>query len=574
MADGHAAGHHGLHDVVITDNVEDRARQFARIWSAGAVGLFVVLAATIGMPHGPDLEAWERQGQLATMGLIGIGTLIAWRWEGIGGSILLVASASLGVFASLQHQPLIAFLPTAIFLIPATAFLVAWHRTRTVAAILAVALALVVVLIGGGVAAQAMYDHGYGPAHPQSALPALPDSPVSWMWSGAVTETRAVVVARVDDASHVDLLLTTDAEGETSYRGRQIEDAWRFELDGLAPATEYTYQLAKDGVPVTDRIGRFHTFSSVPASFTVAVGSCSRLGSNGVVYETMRDADPDLFLVPGDFFYADHIERIGQFAAAYDETLTSPSQAALLAEVPIAYVWDDHDYGGNNADSTAPTRDIARTAFSAYVPHYPLTGSGTINQAFSVGRAQFLMLDNRSARDPSSAPDGPAKTMLGADQLSWLKTQLLAANGDYPLIVIVTSVPWIAQAEDGADHWGGYSAERQELADFIVANGIEGVLMVAGDAHMVAIDDGSNTDYSPNGDASFPLLHAAALDRPGSAKGGPYSEGEFPGGGQFALIEVTDTGADRITVRLSGLDWTGSLLVDYSFEVSAPEVAP
>ena len=110
--------------------------------------------------------------------------------------------------------------------------------------------------------------------------------------------------------------------------------------------------------------------------------SCSRLGSNGAVYETILATDPDLFLVPGDFFYADHMTTAAHFTEAFDETLTQPAQAALLAAVPIGYVWDDHDYGGNDADGTSPTRDLARDAFSTYVPHYPLTAD-TINQASS-----------------------------------------------------------------------------------------------------------------------------------------------------------------------------------------------
>jgi len=563
-----AAGDHGLHAVVITDSLEHRARQLARMWSGAAALLFVVLAATIGIPHGPDLESWERLAQLVTLAVIGAGIVLAWRWEGLGGSILLIASTSLGVLATLQHQPLISFLPAAVFLAPAVAFLVAWHRTRTVGAVVVLAVVLTAILIGGSAAARAMYAHGYGPAHPQSTLPELPLSPVAWMWSGAVTDSSAVVVARVDDADQVTLVLADMAGQETNYEGHPSTKAWRFELDGLEPATEYSYRFAVDGSLVTNRDGRFHTFPAGPASFTVAVGSCARLGSTGMVYEAIRAAEPDLFLVPGDFFYADHIVTIDQFEAAYDETLSSPAQAALLADVPIAYVWDDHDYGGNDADSTAPTRDIARSAFSAYVPHYDLTGSGTINQAFSVGRVRFLMLDNRSARDPKTDPDGSDKTMLGADQLTWLQSQLLEAADEYPLTVIVTSVPWIAQAEADADHWGGYSTERQALANFIAANDIGGLLMVAGDAHMVAIDDGTNTDYATPGTAPFPLLHAAALDRPGSVKGGPYSEGAQPGGGQFGLIDVIDTGDDRITVRLSGFDWTGSRLVDYSFEVT------
>ena len=94
--------------------------------------------------------------------------------------------------------------------------------------------------------------------------------------------------------------------------------------------------------------------------------------------------------------------------------------------------------------------------------------------------------------------------------------------------------------------------------------------MVSGDAHMVAIDDGTNSGYGPDGSPGFPVLHAAALDRPGSVKGGPYSHGAFPGGGQFGRIEIRDDGGPTIDVRLSGHTWRGEELVHYSFEVDVP----
>ena len=60
MAHEGMATNHGLHAVVITDNVERRSRHLARIWSTIAVLVFVGLAATVGVPRGPDLETWER----------------------------------------------------------------------------------------------------------------------------------------------------------------------------------------------------------------------------------------------------------------------------------------------------------------------------------------------------------------------------------------------------------------------------------------------------------------------------------------------------------------------------------
>ncbi|MDH3682492.1 MAG: hypothetical protein OEV40_21365, partial [Acidimicrobiia bacterium] len=98
-----------------------------------------------------------------------------------------------------------------------------------------------------------------------------------------------------------------------------------------------------------------------------------------------------------------------------------------------------------------------------------------------------------------------------------------------------------------------------EIGRFLDRHDITNFVMLGGDAHMVAIDDGTNSGYG--GHDGFPILQAAALDRPGSTKGGPYSHGMFPGAGQFGLLEVTDDLSDRLGVTLVGLDYTGAELV-------------
>jgi hypothetical protein len=92
--------------------------------------------------------------------------------------------------------------------------------------------------------------------------------------------------------------------------------------------------------------------------------------------------------------------------------------------------------------------------------------------------------------------------------------------------------------------------------------------MVSGDAHMLAADDGSNSDYARSG--GFPVFQAAALDRRGSVKGGPYSEGTFPGDGQFGLISVEDEGGRTVRVTMRGLNWQGEELVRHRLELPAP----
>jgi PhoD-like phosphatase len=167
---------------------------------------------------------------------------------------------------------------------------------------------------------------------------------------------------------------------------------------------------------------------------------------------------------------------------------------------------------------------------------------------------RFLVTDTRSART--------AETMLGARQKAWLKRELLRAKRMGQLAVWVNSVPWIAV--DGTDSWAGYPRERRELADFVSRSRIDNLVMLAGDAHMIAIDDGTNNRFATRGDR-FPVIHAAALDRRGDRKGGPYSEGAFPGSGQFGTMSVRDTGRATLSVTVAGWNYRGERIVEYSF---------
>ena len=172
-----------------------------------------------------------------------------------------------------------------------------------------------------------------------------------------------------------------------------------------------------------------------------------------------------------------------------------------------------------------------------------------IYQAFTIGRVRFVITDARS--------EHTADSLLGERQTAWLLDELRTASATHAAVVWVNSVPWVGPAAVGADGWAGHPEERAMISEAIARSGIDNLVMVSGDAHMVAIDDGTNTDYSVTGGAGFPLLHAAALDRPGNVKGGPYSEGAFPGGGQYGVLDVVDHGGPTIELVLSGRTWDG-----------------
>ncbi len=393
---------------------------------------------------------------------------------------------------------------------------------------------------------------------------------VAWMWSGAVTPESARVVVRFvgPEAPALEVgVADADAPLRVAPAAVHASDGGvvaAYALSGLKPDTTYRYRAGAT-------TGRFRTFPRGPASFTLALGSCAGTGSEHAVFRTIARHDPLLFLHIGDLHYENiAVNDPAVYRAALGSALSSSAQSALYRHTATNYVWDDHDYGPNNADRTAPGRASARAVYREVVPHYPLPDAGAVYHSFTVGRVRFIVTDLRSERSPRSEPDGPARSMLGAAQKEWFFRELLAARDTHALTVWVCSISWINhQPEDTSyDNWGGFRRERAEIAAFLEENRIMNLCVVSGDAHMLAIDDGSNNRYGPSGRPLFPVFQAAALDRKGSVKGGPYSHGTFPGPGHFGLMKVHDDGGAVVEVEWSGRNQDDVELVRHRFSVT------
>ena len=521
-------------------------------------------------------------------------------------------------------------------------------------------------------------------------------------WSGGVTPNAAIVKAKVArEGMKVGLVVSKNALLTSPMRMPAVVSETNqynivaFTLNNLEPNTQYHYALEIDGHVDRKKRGAFKTFPPPgPASFQFAFASCGRTGSTRDVFDRIREHQPLFYMNMGDFHYQDiRTNRPSLFRAAYDAVLASPQQGDLYRAVPFIYMWDDHDYGGNNANRKSTTHPAARGTYDLYVPHYPFVNADMeepINQTFTVGRVKFIMTDLRSERDDPKDKDDAKKTLMGEKQKKWFKDELLAANGKYPLICWMTTVPWIGErgkspyrfvrtnewgfihhtnlvgrtnrngtildaeeaekaatnelAEAGApdsatdsndaakvadagktnaptltttnrsqtagnrggnnrqgggnrqggnqrggnnrgtnnvpgadeDHWSAFATERREIADFIKANRIQGLCILHGDSHMLAADDGSNTDYATGGGAPIPLMAAAPLDQNPSMKGGPYSQGVYrvrdkEGESGFGLMTVTDKGTS-IEVVFSGRNNKDEEKISLKFSVPAKPV--
>ena len=397
----------------------------------------------------------------------------------------------------------------------------------------------------------------------------------SWIWSGAVTPTSATVIAGFLEPPATQPLLLVDTARELGTarrvegtataapsRSRDGRVVMEYRLEGLQPGTEYfTGFRAESGTRA-----RFRTFADGPFSFTAAFSSCAggtrvvpmSHVSNSGVFAAIAALDPHLFIHMGDLHYYNingaprSPAVIQRFRRGLDRVMAQEYQALLYRSTPLAYMWDDHDFGPDEADSRSGTRDSARAYYAVDVPHYRLplapTANGPIAQTFDVGRVRFVMTDARSERLPSAA------VMLGGAQKAWLLAELgRAATEKVPLVVWVNPVPWIT-ADGDADGWGRYAAERREIGDRITALGLgPRLLMLSGDAHMLAFDDGRN-----NAHGGFIVAQAAPLDRFLRHKGGPYShQPPRQSNGQFGTLTVEDTGT-TLTATLQGHRYNGN----------------
>lgn len=388
---------------------------------------------------------------------------------------------------------------------------------------------------------------------------------VAYGLTGAVTPSGFTASVKLDTpGTAVSLLVSTnsDLSAPVGTFGPVTADAHGYakvSATGLAAGTQYHYGWVLGGVTQAFR-GRARTFPAQgqPASFTFAASSCNLTGSTHKVFTGIQNRAPLFFAHLGDWGYP-NIATNDQaaFRVNYDSNMGSAPQAALMAAVPLTYLFDDHDFGPNDSDRTTPAAPAAQAVYRQVVPSYPLPDSAGIYHSFWVGRVFFIATDVRSYRDPNTNPDSASKTALGPVQKAWFKEQMLAAKqAGAGLVVWLTPSVWKSGNGLGWDTWDDFPTERTELADFLRASNIRNVVIMCGDGHHLTFDDCS--DYStPGSGAPIPVFCNSALDNVYILQGRNWSSGNPPavncqGGEHYAYATITDTGSGPVT-----FDWRG-----------------
>ena len=263
-------------------------------------------------------------------------------------------------------------------------------------------------------------------------------------------------------------------------------------LDGLQPNTQYQYSIQLDCAPDHKDVFKTKTLAlkGNAARFDVAFGGgAGYVPQHEYMWTTMGTSKPDVLMLLGDNVYSDAPEIPEMQHYCYYRRQSRPEFRQLVSEASVYSIWDDHDFGTNDCQGGP---EINHPNWK--IPVWKVYRNNWVNPSYGggaklpgvwfdyyIGDVHFIMTDGRIYRDlvPN---EGGRPTMLGPEQLNWLKRTIAESKGTFT--VLVSPVPWVFGAKgDSKDTWNGFKQERNEILDVIAENKKDGVLLMSADRH-------------------------------------------------------------------------------------------
>jgi alkaline phosphatase D len=172
-------------------------------------------------------------------------------------------------------------------------------------------------------------------------------------------------------------------------------------------------------------------------------------------------------------------------------TRTHPDLQALFRSTPCYAVWDDHDYGPNNADAHFPLREEAAAMFRrAWAnPAYGTAEVPGIFSAFRFGPVEIFLMDDRYHKhSPQVHGDVSPETgrIWGEGQLAWLMRGLRASTA--PVKCIANGTQILARDDRGEGHFQEAQGELRQLLEVLEEARIGGVIFLTGDRHYTEVN--------------------------------------------------------------------------------------
>lgn len=348
--------------------------------------------------------------------------------------------------------------------------------------------------------------------------------------SGDAAESSVVLWTRVSPPGDVRVEIAVDEAFATIVHSASVnptpdgDGIIKIDVSGLTPATGYFYRFIDLATASVSPLGTFRTAPAAddPRSFRfVYTGDSNAADQPFHVLGAAASDRPDLWFWAGDTAYcdgsADGLPRATDLAGYRAKHLQNRNDRflqTLLGSSAVWTQWDDHevanDYDGGDLEPsiTEAQRQAGYQAFFEYMPvrlqNVPDDPSRIYRSIRYGALAEFFILDCRQYRSRDVSREGggpdprafllptleietinrladPSRTMLGAEQLAWLKNGL--ANSTATWKFVLSSVPFSSLLFLPYDRWDGYVAERYDLLRYIDTNGITGVVLMSADIH-------------------------------------------------------------------------------------------
>lgn len=276
-----------------------------------------------------------------------------------------------------------------------------------------------------------------------------------------------------------------------------------------------------------------------PPAFRALIGSCAYFndsiydrpgkpyGSDYEIFESISNDTADLMVWLGDNMYlteADWNTNTG-INYRYTKARSFPALQPALAKMSHYAIWDDHDYGPNDADRSFIHKDKTYAAFQNFWanPSYGVNGKGGITSMFSWSDCDFFLLDDRYFRSPNGGRTSK-QAMLGKQQITWLIDALKSSRAPFKFICVGGLVLSTADVYENYIHV--CPKERKMLLDALVKEEIPGIIFLTGDRHHSEM-----SYYKPDG--GYPMYDITIS---------PFTSGTYPGdnGANTLLVEGSE----------------------------------
>jgi alkaline phosphatase D len=263
---------------------------------------------------------------------------------------------------------------------------------------------------------------------------------------------------------------------------------------------------------------------------------------------------------------------MAELEAKYNKQWSTSGMQTMLANTPTIGIWDDHDFGENDAGAEYPQKEASRQVMLDYfnVPKdsprrtrtdgiytsHILTHADTKVQIIlpdlrwnrssleSVGRLNYFVNKALNNLGPYLPHQDSSTTMLGEVQWQWLEQQLQIPAD---VRVLASSLQFLPEFS-GWESWANFPHERTRFLALLDKYKIDNLVIVSGDTHWSELSQ----IVRKNGKSLWEMTASGLTEEWKNVSPNKHRVGESYAKANYGVIELTSQQLTIIIKDVSG----------------------